>query len=998
MKEKIKVLFVEDNQVDQMAFKRFVKHKKLPYDFEICGSVSTAKEALRDKLFDIVLTDHSLGDGTAFELFDDIGDIPLIIVTGSGNEEIAVKAMSAGAVGYLIKDLDSNYLLPLPNIINSAIDHKRNEDALSQYQKNLEKLVRERTGELTKTNKMLRGSEEKYRLLVENMYDIVWQTDLKLVFTYVSPSIKNIFGYTVDEWVGTKLSQHASGKAFFQMARKALYSIKHHKEFDRIVFESEMLRKDGTEIPVEITGKILYNKKGTPIGLQGTTVEITERKQAQENEQQHLQNISFLTGTAMSFVDFPPGKNIYRFIGEQLKELAGESIVVVNSIDEASDILTTQAVLGLGKYSEDISKLVGRNPEGIEFNARDEGLAYLSDGRLHDYEGGLYGIFLEVLPELVCRAIEKLYRLGKIYTIGFVEGKKLFGTAAIFLFQDTELENEEVIETFIKQASIAIQRQLAQVELQRRNIELTLLNRVIAAASMTLEPEVVLETTCRELALAFDLPMTAAALLNEERAASVVAAEYLTDGFSSALDVVIPVKGNPVMQYVFEHKTPLVITDVQEDPRLAVIREELQQRGTASMLILPLMVRGQVVGTLGLDSVERREFSSEEIELAANAVSTAAQALENAQLFSQAKQRLKRIEALHAIDKVISSSVDINLTANLFLKQALTQLEVDAADVLLFDPLNQNLKCIGRIGFRTYALKYTALRLGQGLAGQVALQQEIKHIPDLREEEEAFQASPDLAKEEFIAYYGIPLIAKGVLKGVLEIFHRGLLSPDTEWLMFLKAMAEQAAIAIDNVSMYTDLQRSIIDLNIAYDSTLEGWAKTLELRDRETEGHSQRVVEMTVRLAGSMGLPADQIIHIRRGALLHDIGKMGIPDSILQKPGKLTDDEWEIMRQHTVYAYNSLSGITFLEPALDIPHYHHEQWNGKGYPKGLKGEEIPLAARIFAIVDVWDALRSERPYRKSWSDEKILTHLREQSGKHFDPQVVDAFLKIIKLT
>ena len=513
---------------------------------------------------------------------------------------------------------------------------------------------------------------------------------------------------------------------------------------------------------------------------------------------------------------------------------------------------------------------------------------------------------------------------------------------------------------------------------------------------MTLEPEAVLEITCRELALAFELPQAAAALLNEARTAYVVVAEYLAEGYSSAMGITIPVEGNPVTQYILEHKEPLFITDAQKAPRLAVIREEIQQRGTVSMLILPLMARGQVVGTLGLDSIEQREFSSEDIELAANVVNTTAHALENAQLFSQAYKQLKQLETLRLISDTISGSVDINLIVNLLLKQTLTQLEVDAADILLFDPHSQNLKCIGRIGFRTSALKYTDLRLGQGLAGQVALQREIKHIPDLLEEKDLFQISPDLSGEEFITYYGIPLIAKGVLRGVLEIFHREPLSPDAEWLIFLEALARLAAIAIDNASMFDDLERSIMDLGIAYDSTLEGWAKTLELRDHETEGHSRRVVEMTVNLARSMDLPADQIANIRRGALLHDIGKMGIPDSILHKPGKLTDDEWEIMRQHPVYAYNCLSSITFLEPALDIPHFHHEKWDGNGYPQGLKGEEIPLAARIFAIVDVWDALRSDRPYRKAWSDEKILNHINEQSGKHFDPRVVGAFLKIIE--
>lgn len=191
------------------------------------------------------------------------------------------------------------------------------------------------------------------------------------------------------------------------------------------------------------------------------------------------------------------------------------------------------------------------------------------------------------------------------------------------------------------------------------------------------------------------------------------------------------------------------------------------------------------------------------------------------------------------------------------------------------------------------------------------------------------------------------------------------------------------------------MQRSNIELALAYDNTLEGWARALELRDMETEGHSQRVTEMTLRLARAMGTSDDEIIQIRRGALLHDIGKMGIPDSILLKPGKLTEEEWQIMYQHPVYAYEMLSTISFLRPALDIPYCHHEKWDGTGYPRELKGDQIPLPARIFAVVDVWDALNSDRPYRKAWPREKILPYLREQTGKHFDAKVVEEFLGIM---
>ncbi|MCJ7624971.1 MAG: HD domain-containing protein, partial [Anaerolineaceae bacterium] len=276
-----------------------------------------------------------------------------------------------------------------------------------------------------------------------------------------------------------------------------------------------------------------------------------------------------------------------------------------------------------------------------------------------------------------------------------------------------------------------------------------------------------------------------------------------------------------------------------------------------------------------------------------------------------------------------------------------------------------------------------------------ALGREMVCFPDLQDAEDVFLASSELADEEFVSYYAMPLIAKGVLKGVLEIFHRNPLSPDNEWLDFLKTLAGQAAIAIDNASMFNDLQQSNIELTLAYNSTLEGWARALELRDDETEGHSRRVTDLTILLAAKLGLDDEALGHVRRGALLHDIGKMGTPDSILHKPGPLSEDEWKIMHQHPLAAYHLLQPIPFLEPALDIPYCHHEKWDGSGYPRGLKGEEIPLTARIFAVVDVWDALLSKRPYRDAWPEERVRRHIQEQAGSHFDPEVVKVFLQIV---
>ena len=180
-------------------------------------------------------------------------------------------------------------------------------------------------------------------------------------------------------------------------------------------------------------------------------------------------------------------------------------------------------------------------------------------------------------------------------------------------------------------------------------------------------------------------------------------------------------------------------------------------------------------------------------------------------------------------------------------------------------------------------------------------------------------------------------------------------------------LCAQAAIAVDNAQLFAELERRNLELRLAYDETIEGWARALDLRDHETEGHSRRVTEMTVALCQQLGASAEQLVQVRRGALLHDIGKMGIRDAVLLKPGQLTDEEWAEMKQHPQYAVELLSPIEFLRPALDIPQYHHEKWDGSGYPLGLKGEAIPLTARVFAVVDVWDALTSDRPYREAWT-------------------------------
>jgi HD-GYP domain-containing protein (c-di-GMP phosphodiesterase class II) len=373
----------------------------------------------------------------------------------------------------------------------------------------------------------------------------------------------------------------------------------------------------------------------------------------------------------------------------------------------------------------------------------------------------------------------------------------------------------------------------------------------------------------------------------------------------------------------------------------------------------------------------------------------AAQAITNAHLFTQADRRLAQVQALRAIDRAITTGRDLHTTLAIILEQVVAQLHVDAAEILALDAQTQTLAYAAGYGFRTATAESSAWRMGEGLAGHVARERRTLSIANLAAASDDGR-TPQLVSEGFIAYYGVPLIANDQLHGVLEVFQRAAHTPDPEWLDVLETLAGQTAIAIDNVRLFDSLQRANLDLTQAYDATIEGWSRALDLRDKETEGHSQRVTAMTLRLATAMGIGADELVHVRRGALLHDIGKVGVPDSILLKPGPLTDAEWVVMRQHPVFAHDLLAPIMYLRPALDIPYCHHEKWDGSGYPRGLAGEQIPLTARIFAVVDVWDAMRSDRPYRRGRPDAEVFAHIQSLSGTHFDPQVVQVFMERVR--
>ncbi|MGH7550555.1 MAG: HD domain-containing phosphohydrolase [Gemmatimonadota bacterium] len=424
-------------------------------------------------------------------------------------------------------------------------------------------------------------------------------------------------------------------------------------------------------------------------------------------------------------------------------------------------------------------------------------------------------------------------------------------------------------------------------------------------------------------------------------------------------------------------------------------RPLLQVEAIASIAVVPVLVGGAWWGTIGFDvCYEERDWSTPELEALRIAADTLAAAIQRADDRSVLQRQVDRLNALRRIDLAIAGSLDLQVTLGVVLDQVNAQLAVDASCVLLLDRVTHQLDFASARGIRHVDLQQHRLYRRDELVSRAVLERRPVHVPDLMAAEVSTELHAFTEREGFHGYYALPLISKGEVRGVLEIFHRSSLVPTREWREFADMLAGQTAIAIDNAMLFANLTRSNSELRLAYDRTLDGWSRALDLRDNETQGHTERVADLTVDLGRAIGMTEEELVHLRRGALLHDIGKMAVPDAILRKPGPLTEAEWSVMRQHPVLAYELLSPIPFLRPSLDIPYCHHERWDGTGYPRGLRGEEIPLAARVFSVVDVWDAIRSDRPYRAGLPADRARTMIQEGAGTQFDPRIVAAFLEL----
>ena len=788
----------------------------------------------------------------------------------------------------------------------------------------------------------LKQSEAHYHLLADHMTDKIWLMDMNLKLTYASPSVEKRRGYTFEELQRLPLEQNLT-PASFEMVMK-VFAEESPKvmadpsySLDRTL-ELEFCQKDGSTFWEENKLSIIRNENGTAVSILGEGRDITERKLVEERLRKSEEK--------------------YRLIAEN----TSDGIIIFgadNHIQYGSPAYANQ--LGYSEMGE-----FARTPETIYSVIHPD-----------DREA----VFADIYKAIELKKSELTYSHRVRHRAGHYIWR-----------EDNARFNYDLSGNYCGANVICrdiTERKQAEESIRQRVMELGTLNRISLTLRAVAKQEEMLSIVLDE----------ALAILNTSHG-SIELHNKTTDcldqtimrGWLAKVNAPHPISEG-IAGKVFSNAETYITREFASDPETRAAARSQIPPGWGG-ICLPIRTSLQTLGVLIVCVPSERELNQDEVRLLSTLSEMTGSALQRMQLHEQTVRRLEQLHSLRAVDQAIASNLDMRLTLDILIDHTVSQLGVDAVAVLLLPPGMNLLELAAHRGFHTHLFNSTSL------SESFSLQAIVAHRLISANEFEVVNKNQRFGelwkKEGFACYWCVPLNVKGEIKGVLEVYCRMDFTPDAEWFELLEALASQAAIAIDNTQLFENLQRANLDLSLAYDATIEGWSRAMDLRDHETEGHTLRVTDLTLKLARAMRISESQLTAIRRGALLHDIGKMGVPDAILLKEGDLTDEEWRLMRQHPQLAHDMLAPIAYLKDALDIPYWHHEKWDGTGYPQGLKGDHIPLVARLFAIVDVWDALTNDRSYRKKWTKQKARQYIKEQSGRHFDPQVVDAFLKIVE--
>ncbi len=819
--------------------------------------------------------------------------------------------------------------------------------------------------------KALEENGKQYRLLVDTSPDAIVLVSANGEVLFCNPQAARLYqADSPEELQGLHVSRLVASEEYTRLAH-AFQQLREKGRLDNVT--TRLKRRDGSIYPAEATVAILTNGNGTSERYIIIARDLSER----ERQAAFTTFINEVTSAALQSTDFIA---ILQTVADKLREYFHATTCYITRWDEYRNL--TIPTVASGQMRNLYPTLAARPQEGTLSRAAIKAGKPLAIEDVHDSP--------LVAPDIAVTIPETSF-----LALPLVSGEQKIGAALVGFKEHRTFRREDLEQgaQLAQQISLALAKVHLLEEERRRRQEAEKLRQVAATLTSSLNPIIVLEHILD--ALADVLPYDRSTIFLEEGAHLKVVALRGNSNPKVTAGMLLPMEDDPLGHRIRRTRRPVVLADASKDPDYQGWNNTADTRGWMG---IPLIAQDRIIGYLTIDSLTPHAYGPEQAYLAQAFANQAATAIENARLYTREQRALERSRFLYDIARRLISATNIPDLLQSVATELQRTFSAQACSLLLFDirTMHIEISAHNSRGHRVHMPRPSLLRAG--LHGNV-LEENRARIAII---ENPRQETPLLHH-----MYGIesrhsamiaPLNIVHNIIGSIIVVNAPNTPPYTHAeLDLLTTIANQTAIAIQNLRLVDDLQKSNRDLTLAYDATIEGWSKALELRDKETQGHTLRVTTLTLALAETMGVDKDALVHIRRGALLHDIGKMGIPDAILLKKGTLTKEEWEIMRQHPAYARDMLANITYLRPALSIPYCHHERWDGSGYPNGLRGEEIPLEARIFAVVDVWDALTSERPYRESaWNTEDTLRYLQAKAGSLFDPAVVDAFVRLIR--
>jgi PAS domain S-box-containing protein len=849
---------------------------------------------------------------------------------------------------------------------------------------------------------------------LDSAADAILITDREGKIEWVNPAYTQLTGYPADEILGQNP----------RMLKSGIQTDSYYKDlWDTIlsggVWRGELVnkRKDGTLYMEEESITPLLNSNGQVEHFIGIKVDITERKQQESEILKNNQDINLL---------YEAGKLLNQSLDLQTVYLSFYSLVsstmkcdtlYISGYDPEKEMISAKFAIAAGK-PVDVSDFpaIPLEPEGhgIQSPVIRSGQSRLINNYAEVLKRTQTNYFIDEEGKVVD---EEDVPKDEPVTQSCVIVPILLNNQVTGVVQVQSVEKEaysqhdlKIAEALVSQITVAAnnaqlyQQSLGEIEARiqaenslqvraRRQEMMASLGRELAA---TLDLLVIYPTAEKYIREMIDCPNFGVTLFDNQQR-KLTAAYFVSDGEVIDIPTLPPLVFDPDQSSsgrsrAIASKTPVIANDLAIKVRTGAAVLVGSDQVPESAIYVPILVEEACIGLVEIQSYQQDAFSEEDgkwLSVVANQIGLA---IQNARQFTRSAKRISELSAMNAIDAAVTAHLEPGKTYDVLLNQIIGQLKVDIAVLLLWNPHTKELNFIAEHGYLNKPDGNLRIREGESLAGQVVTQRRVLHVDGLSTDNQKLLKEFSIY-EELEEYFGVPLIANNKLIGVLEVINRTPITADADWLRFLDLLAGQAAVVIDAIQLNENVKQANIELIKAYDATIEGWSQAMDLRDEETEGHTKRVTELTMQIGKLLGLKDEKLVHVKRGALLHDIGKLGVPDQILHKTGPLTDDEWIIMRKHPLFAFEMLSSIDYLRPAMAIPHCHHEKWDGTGYPRGLKGEKIPLEARIFSLVDVYDALTSDRPYRKAWDFERTMTYIADQSGKQFDPKITEKFLE-----